>query len=298
MKIRIGTRKSELALFQANFVKKKIIALGYDVEIVPIISEGDVRDGPLHEIGGKGLFVSTLEDALLKNKIDCAVHSLKDMPAKMNKEFALAAVIERESYADILVKKNNILFNEMPKGSIIGTSSPRRAAQILSLNKNIDIQPIRGNIATRLDKLQNESFDAIVVADAALNRLNIKCEFSERFNLKEMVPAASQGYIGIQCLNKKNDVNKVISSINSEIDMMLADAERSFVEALDGSCISPICILCEHKNNEVNIIAKVLSVDGQKEISHKTQTNLSNLNDEMEELIEMFKSKGAKSLIL
>jgi hydroxymethylbilane synthase len=287
-----------LALFQANFVKKKIIDLGYDVEIVPIISEGDVTNGPLHEIGGKGLFVSTLEDALLKNKIDCAVHSLKDMPAKMNKEFALAAVIERESYADILVKKNNILFNEMPKGSIIGTSSPRRAAQILSLNKNIDIQPIRGNIATRLDKLQNESFDAIVVADAALNRLNIKCEFSERFNLKEMVPAASQGYIGIQCLNKKNDVNKVISSINSEIDMMLADAERSFVEALDGSCISPICILCEHKNNEVNIIAKVLSVDGQKEISHITQTNLSNLNEEMKELIELFKSKGAKSLIL
>ena len=298
MKIRIGTRKSELALFQANFVKKKIIDLGYDVEIVPIISEGDVTDGPLHEIGGKGLFVSTLEDALLRNKIDCAVHSLKDVPAKMNKDFTLAAVIERESYADILVKKNNILFNEMPKGSIIGTSSPRRAAQILSLNKNIDIQPIRGNIATRLDKLQNEGFDAIVVADAALNRLNIKCEFSERFNLKEMVPAASQGYIGIQCLNKKNDVNKVVSSINSEIDMMLADAERSFVEALDGSCISPICILCEHKNNEVNIIAKVLSVDGQKEISHKTQTNLSNLNDEMEELIEMFKSKGAKSLIL
>ena len=298
MKIRIGTRKSELALFQANFVKKKIIALCYDVEIVPIISEGDVTDGPLHEIGGKGLFVSTLEDALLRNKIDCAVHSLKDMPAKMNKEFTLAAVIERESYADILVKKNNILFNEMPKGSIIGTSSPRRAAQILSLNKNIDIQPIRGNIATRLDKLQNESFDAIVVADAALNRLNIKCEFSERFNLKEMVPAASQGYIGIQCLNKKNDVNKVISSINSEIDMMLADAERSFVEALDGSCISPICILCEYKNNEVNIIAKVLSVDGQKEISHITQTNLSNLNEEMKELIELFKSKGAKSLIL
>lgn len=298
MKIRIGTRKSELALFQANFVKKKIIDLGYDVEIVPIISEGDVTDGPLHEIGGKGLFVSTLEDALLRNKIDCAVHSLKDVPAKMNKDFTLAAVIERESYADILVKKNNILFNEMPKGSIIGTSSPRRAAQILSLNKNIDIQPIRGNIATRLDKLQNESFDAIVVADAALNRLNIKCEFSERFNLKEMVPAASQGYIGIQCLNKKNDVNKVISSINSEIDMMLADAERSFVEALDGSCISPICILCEHKNNEVNIIAKVLSVDGQKEISHITQTNLSNLNEEMKELIELFKSKGAKSLIL
>ena len=298
MKIRIGTRKSELALFQANFVKKKIIGLGHEVEIIPIISEGDVTDGPLHEIGGKGLFVSTLEDALLKNKIDCAVHSLKDMPAKMNKEFTLAAVIERESYADILVKKNNILFNEMPKGSIIGTSSPRRAAQILSLNKNIDIQPIRGNIATRLDKLQNESFDAIVVASAALNRLNIKCEFSEKFNLKDMVPAASQGYIGIQCLNKEHDVNKAISSINSGIDMMLAEAERSFVEALDGSCISPICILCEYKNNEVNIIAKVLSVDGQKEISHKTQTNLSNLSEEMKKLIELFKSKGAKSLIL
>jgi len=298
MKIRIGTRKSELALFQANFVKKKIIGLGNEVEIIPIISEGDVTDGPLHEIGGKGLFVSTLEDALLKNKIDCAVHSLKDMPAKMNDNFTLAAVIERESYADILVKKNNILFNEMPKGSIIGTSSPRRAAQILSLNKNIDIQPIRGNIATRLDKLQNESFDAIVVASAALNRLNIKCEFSEKFNLKDMVPAASQGYIGIQCLNKEHDVNKDISSINSGIDMMLAEAERSFVEALDGSCISPICILCEHKNDEVNIIAKVLSVDGQKEILHKTQTNLSNLNEEMERLIDLFERKGAKSLIL
>lgn len=298
MKIRIGTRKSKLALFQANFVKTQINLLGHEVELVPIVSEGDITEGPLHKIGGKGLFVSALEDALLKGEIDCAVHSLKDVPAKMNDKFILGAVIQRESYADILVKKNDTLFHEMPFGSVIGTSSPRRAAQILSLNKNISISPIRGNIATRLNKLQDENFDAIVVADAALKRLNIKCEFSEKFELKDMIPAASQGYIGIQCLNNSGDINKVLGLINSEIDMLLANAERSFVEALDGSCISPICILCEYKNNTVNIFSRVLSVDGQKEITSEAQVDLLNLNAEMERLIDKFISKGAKSLIL
>lgn len=298
MKIRIGTRKSKLALFQANFVKTQINLLGHEVELVPIVSEGDITEGPLHKIGGKGLFVSALEDALLKGEIDCAVHSLKDVPAKMNDKFILGAVIQRESYADILVKKNDTLFHEMPLGSVIGTSSPRRAAQILSLNKNISISPIRGNIATRLNKLQDENFDAIVVADAALKRLNIKCEFSEKFELKDMIPAASQGYIGIQCLNNSGNINKVLSLINSEIDMLLANAERSFVEALDGSCISPICILCEYKNNTVNIFSRVLSVDGQKEITSEAQVDLLNLNAEMERLIDKFISKGAKSLIL
>ena len=125
MKLRLGTRKSELALFQANYVSNKLSQLGFDVEIIPIISEGDIKTGPLHEIGGKGLFVNRLEEALLKDEIDCAVHSLKDVPAKISNKFIINAVLPRESYADILVKKNGINLLDMPDGAKIGTSSPR-----------------------------------------------------------------------------------------------------------------------------------------------------------------------------
>ena len=194
MKIRLGTRKSELALFQANYVSNKLSQLGVDVEIIPIISEGDIKTGPLHEIGGKGLFVNRLEEALLKDKIDCAVHSLKDVPAKISNKFIINAVLPRESYADILVKKNCINLLDMPDGAKIGTSSPRRAAQVLNMNPNLKVEPIRGNIATRLSKLTTEDYDAIIVAVA-----------HEEF--------VQMGYKKIRSLGKKNHILFDLKSI-------------------------------------------------------------------------------------
>lgn len=298
MKIRIGTRKSELAMFQANYVAGKLIDNGIEIEIVPIISEGDIREGPLHEIGGKGLFVNKLEEALSANEIDCAVHSLKDVPAKIDNRFIINAVMPRESYEDILVKNSDVELSMMPTGSIVGTSSPRRSAQILNKYPNLIIKPIRGNISTRLSKLRNENYDAILIAEAAINRLEIGCKYISRFHIKEMLPAASQGYIGIQCLNTDNEISRAVSNINSSIDMALANAERVFVAQLNGSCTSPICILCEYKNNIVNIHAKVLSLDGKKQISKTTTADLSNLNQTILSLSKEFIDDGARSLIL
>jgi hydroxymethylbilane synthase len=298
MKIRLGTRKSELALFQANYVCNKLSHLGVDVEIIPIISEGDIRTGPLHKIGGKGLFVNKLEEALLKNEIDCAVHSLKDVPARISEKFVINAVMPRESYADILVKKDDVSLLNMPDGAKIGTSSPRRAAQILNINPNLRVEPIRGNIATRLSKLNAQDYDAIIVAEAALNRLEIVCEYSSKFKISEMLPSASQGYIGIQCLNNKSDLTKVIESINSKTDMILANAERSFVAQLDGSCTSPICILCTLVDEKVRIQAKVISLDGKRQIAKNSISSIADLDKNIVALADQFISEGAKSIIL
>jgi hydroxymethylbilane synthase len=298
MKLRLGTRKSELALFQANYVSNKLSPLGVDVEIIPIVSEGDIKTGPLHEIGGKGLFVNKLEEALLKDEIDCAVHSLKDVPAKISNKFIINAVLPRESYADILVKKNNVDLLDMPDGAKIGTSSPRRAAQILNMNPNLKVEPIRGNIATRLSKLSTQDYDAIIVAEAALNRLEILCENSTKFKISEMLPSASQGYIGIQCLNIKNDLTKVIESVNSKTDMILANAERSFVAQLDGSCTSPICILCTLIDEKVQIQAKVISLDGKRQIAKNSISSLAELDKNIVTLADQFISEGARSIIL
>ena len=298
MKLRLGTRKSELALFQANYVCNKLSHLGVDVEIIPIISEGDIRTGPLHEIGGKGLFVNKLEEALLKNEIDCAVHSLKDVPARISEKFVINAVMPRESYADILVKKHDVSLLNMPDGAKIGTSSPRRAAQILNINPNLRVEPIRGNIATRLSKLNAQDYDAIIVAEAALNRLEIVCEYSSKFKISEMLPSASQGYIGIQCLNNKSELTKVIESINSKTDMILANAERSFVAQLDGSCTSPICILCTLVDEKVRIQAKVISLDGKRQIAKNSISSIADLDKNIVALADQFISEGARSIIL
>jgi hydroxymethylbilane synthase len=298
MKLRLGTRKSELALFQANYVCNKLSHLGVDVEIIPIISEGDIRTGPLHEIGGKGLFVNKLEEALLKNEIDCAVHSLKDVPARISEKFIINAVMPRESYADILVKKHDVSLLNMPDGAKIGTSSPRRAAQILNINPNLRVEPIRGNIATRLSKLNAQDYDAIIVAEAALNRLEIVCEYSSKFKISEMLPSASQGYIGIQCLNNKSELTKVIESINSKTDMILANAERSFVAQLDGSCTSPICILCTLVDEKVRIQAKVISLDGKRQIAKNSISSIADLDKNIVALADQFISEGARSIIL
>ena len=298
MKLRLGTRKSELALFQANYVSNKLSKLGVDVEIIPIVSEGDIKTGPLHEIGGKGLFVNKLEEALLKDEIDCAVHSLKDVPAKISNKFIINAVLPRESYADILVMKNNVDLLDMPDGAKIGTSSPRRAAQILNMNPNLKVEPIRGNIATRLSKLSTQDYDAIIVAEAALNRLEIVCEYSTKFKISEMIQSALQGYIGVQCLNVKNDLTKVIESVNSETDMILANAERSFVAQLDGSCTSPICILCTLVDEKVQIQAKVISLDGKRQIAKSSISSVAELDKNIVTLADQFISEGARSIIL
>lgn len=299
MKIRIATRKSELALFQANLVAQELIKKNSELNVVlvPMTSDGDKTNEPLHQIGGKGLFINTLESALLNNQADIAVHSLKDVPARLDSDFCIAAVLKRASPGDMLVSNNGPSIGEMPTNSSIATSSPRRYAQIKNLNPKINIVPIRGNIATRIQKLDQENIDGLVVAKAALERLNIGTENCYEFSFEEMLPAASQGYIGIECLASNEKIIDILKSINSHEDLILAQAEREFVSKLNGSCLSPIAIYCRQNAGQILISAKVLSQNGDKQIYKEIISSFKTIKKDINDLSREFIALGADKLI-
>ena len=300
MKIKIATRQSELALFQANYVMNKIQAqhAEVEVELVPMTSEGDQTEKPLHEIGGKGLFVTKLESALETGEADIAVHSLKDVPAKIDIQYSIAAIFEREDPSDVLLSRNGSSLKDFPSNASIGTSSPRRKAQILRARTDLNIIPVRGNISTRIRKLHEGHFDGLIVAKAALNRLNMELTNAYEFSMQEMLPAASQGFIGVECLKSKEEIMSIMNSINNSSQMALANAEREFVAYLNGSCLSPIAILCKEELYGINISAKVLSQNGQKEIYREIKSSYENLTQDIHSLAEDFISNDAHLIIL
>ena len=300
MKIKIATRQSELALFQANYVMNKIQAqhAEVEVELVPMTSEGDQTEKPLHEIGGKGLFVTKLESALETGEADIAVHSLKDVPAKIDIQYSIAAIFEREDPSDVLLSRNGSSLADFPSNASIGTSSPRRKAQILRARTDLNIIPVRGNISTRIRKLHEGHFDGLIVAKAALNRLNMELTNAYEFSMQEMLPAASQGFIGVECLKSNEEIMSIMNSINNSSQMALANAEREFVAYLNGSCLSPIAILCKEELYGINISAKVLSQNGQKEIYREIKSSYENLTQDIHSLAEDFISNDAHLIIL
>lgn len=300
MKIKIATRQSELALFQANYVMNKIQTQHAEVEVklVPMTSEGDQTEEPLHEIGGKGLFVTKLESALETGEADIAVHSLKDVPAKIDTKYSIAAIFERESPSDVLLSRNGSSLKDFPSNASIGTSSPRRKAQILRARTDLNIIPVRGNISTRIRKLREGHFDGLIVARAALNRLNIELTNAYEFSMQEMLPAASQGFIGVECLKSNEEIMSIMNSINNSSQMALANAEREFVASLNGSCLSPIAILCKEELFGINISAKVLSQNGQKEIYREIKSSYKNLTQDIHSLADDFISNDAHLIIL
>ena len=300
MKIRIATRKSKLALFQAEYVANKIKQQNQEIEVelIPMSSEGDLTDKPLHQIGGKGLFIKTLESALLENTADIAVHSLKDVPAKLDQSFKIISVFKRASASDILLTKDGASLKSMQKNSTIGTSSPRRRAQIKILRPDLYTCAVSGNIATRIKKLNEGDFDGLIVAKAAIERLNLSFVNSYELSYQEMLPSASQGYIGIECISSNENLIKVLNSINSKKDMVLAEAERNFVAQLNGSCLSPIAIYCREESGQILITAKVLSQNGDKQIFKEIISNFNTIDQDIKNLSREFISNGADKLML
>ena len=298
MKIKIATRQSELAMYQANFaaneIKKSIKDV--EVELIPMTSEGDQTNKPLHEIGGKGLFISTLESALELNKVDIAVHSLKDVPASLDPKFKIINVFKRESPNDLLLSKDGKSFSDFLENATIGTSGPRRKAQINYLRPDIKTIPVRGNIATRINKLNEGYFDGLVVAKAAINRLGLQ-QNSYEFSIDEMLPAASQGHIAIECLSSNKEIIETLESIGDSKELILANAERSFVASMDGGCLSPIAILCQNFNDEIKVTGKVLSYKGDKLIYKKMNSSFKDINKDIISFADEFILEGAKSLI-
>jgi len=301
MKIRIATRLSPLAMLQTNEVIERIKFFDPRCvcEIIEIESEGDLTDAPLHTIGGKGLFVSKLEMALENGSADIAVHSLKDVPALINSKFTIAATLAREEPVDAILLKEGLTISDLSKNLKIATSGPRRRSQLLAINPKLNIKPIRGNIQTRINKLQTDNLDGLVVAKAALNRLKILHPNIHVFTEEQMLPAAAQGAIGIEV--KSTDISPYLSDllglVNDRLTFQSTEIERLVVASLEGNCLSPISALCKIDNQDVELKVKVSTQDGTEVHNELTRFKLKNKIDAVNDCIETLIRKGAKEII-
>ena len=301
MKIRIATRFSPLAMLQTKEVIKKIQHHhpACTCEVIKIESDGDLTDTPLHMIGGKGLFISKLEQALHNDIADIAVHSLKDVPASLDKKFTIAATLPREEVEDVLLLRDKLNISDLSKKLKIATSGPRRKAQLLGINSGFNIVPIRGNIQTRIDKMTTENLDGLIVAKAALNRLKISHPNIYIFSQEEMLPAAAQGAIGIEVIeeNLEAETINLLQSINDNLTFQATEIERTVVAALQGNCLSPISALCKISDQDVELKVRVSNQNGSEVYDQQEIFKLDNKIEALEGFIEKLISNGAKTLI-
>ncbi|SDK41387.1 hydroxymethylbilane synthase [Sediminibacillus albus] len=266
-KIVIGSRKSNLALTQTEWVIDQLKKAGapYEFEIKKIMTKGDkILDVTLSKVGGKGLFVKEIEQAMFDKEIDMAVHSMKDMPSELPEGLAISSIPVREDHRDAFVSNNDILLSELPEGAIVGTSSLRRAAQVKAARPDLQIKSIRGNIETRLRKLEEEDYDAIVLAAAGLIRMGWGEEIVTEFLDPELcVPAVGQGALAIECREDDQELRELLSKINDEYTAHTVAAERTFLHLLNGGCQIPIAGYAYMEEEEVILTALVATSDGK-----------------------------------
>ena len=271
-KIRIGTRKSKLALWQANFIASTLSNEypNINVELVYITTKGDkILDSPLSKIGGKGLFTKELEIQMLEGNIDLAVHSLKDVPAQLPPEFIISAVTKRAEPFDAFVSNKYKSFEELPKGAVIGTSSLRRRAQLLSIRSDLKIENLRGNVDTRLKKLDEGNFDAIILAAAGLKRLGYENRINKILPPEIMLPAVGQGAIAVETLTDNVEIRGILQFIDDKNTRSVTLAERAFLRIVEGGCQVPIGVFANIEGNKITVEAIIASIDGQKIIRDK-----------------------------
>lgn len=269
-KMRIGTRGSPLALAQAHETRDLLIAahddLGIDdVEIVVISTKGDrVLDRALSEIGGKGLFTEEIETGLADGSIDIAVHSMKDMPTELPDGLIIPCLLPREDVRDVFISNKASRLQDLPQGAVIGSASLRRQAQIKFQRPDLQVVTFRGNVQSRLRKLEEDVVDATLLAQAGLNRLNMAHVVTETLSVDQMLPAVAQGAIGIECREGDTRVLAYLAPLACADTMACVTAERAVLAALDGSCRTPIAALATLENGRISLRAKVLRPDGSE----------------------------------
>ncbi|MGG7160840.1 hydroxymethylbilane synthase [Clostridium baratii] len=262
MKFVIATRKSKLAQVQAERVMELLKTREVDSEKLLVVTEGDRRlDVTLDKIGGKGLFVKEIEQKMLDGKADIAVHSMKDVPHELPEGFELVSVPEREDVRDVFISRDGTHFNDLKEGATIGTSSLRRVCMLKELRPDLNIVPIRGNVQTRLRKMEEENMDGIILAAAGLKRLNMEHIITDYFDPKIFIPAVGQGALGIECLENFK-YKYVLEELNNDIVKYEVLGERSFMRALNGDCHSMIGVYSETKGDDLYMIGTFL-VDGK-----------------------------------
>ncbi len=300
MKIRIGTRKSKLALWQANYIADQLKKHFPDlkVELVKIVTKGDkILDVPLAKVGGKGLFVKEIEEAMLRNEIDIAVHSLKDVPTYFPEGLGLVAVTEREDPRDafLSIKYNSI--DDMPEGSILGTSSLRRKAQIMMKRKDLKIEDLRGNVDTRIRKLEEGKYDGIILAYAGLKRLGLEDKVREILQPDYMIPAVAQGFLGIEARLDDEKTIEIVSVLNHRESEIRAKAERAFLKTLEGGCQVPLAGYSEIIDGRLRITGFVSDLSGDRVFKDNLEGSFEEAENLGVKLAEKLLSNGAKEVL-
>lgn len=298
MTIKIGTRASKLALWQAEFVASAIkkFSPSAEIELIKINTQGDkILDTPLAKIGGKGLFTKEIEIALVEKKFDLAVHSLKDVPGEILPEFKIAAITERENPFDAFVSNKFSSLEDLPKNAAVGTSSLRRAAQILKLRGDLRIKNLRGNVETRLKKYDSGEFDAIILAAAGLNRLG----YSSRIKkiLTEIIPAAGQGALAIEIRADDFATEELIKNLNHVETNLSVQVERDFLKVIGGSCQIPVGIFAQIENKKISARAIILSTDGKNFIEDTKIDSIKNISTFGKDFAEDLLNRGGKKIL-
>ena len=265
--LRIGTRGSALARWQAEFVRAGLARHGVTAELVIIRTSGDRdRQSSLRVIGGKGVFTKELEDALLEERIDLAVHSMKDMPTNLPAGLEISAICQREDVRDALISRGGLKLDQLPSGARIGTSSLRRQTQLRHYRADFEMVDMRGNVDTRLAKLEQGDYDAIVLAKAGLDRLGKAEQISEILPPEICLPAAGQGAIGIETRRREDEFAGAVRKLNHQPSQVAVEAERAVLVGLEGGCQVPIGVWARMESGSLRIDARVLSADGSESI--------------------------------
>jgi hydroxymethylbilane synthase len=298
--LRIATRKSPLALWQAEHVAALLRGAhaGLDVELLPMSTQGDrIQDRSLAAIGGKGLFIKELEVALTEQRADIAVHSMKDVPAEMPPGFMIAAFLARADPRDALLCRRGSTLADLPAGAKLGTSSLRRRAQILAARPDLRIEPLRGNVDTRLARLESGPLDAIVLACAGLDRLGHESRITTRLAAEAMLPAVGQGAIGIECRNEDARTRALVAALDDNATHTALAAERAFARTLGGSCQSPIAALARIAEDRLTLQGLVAEPDGSRLLRDSLSGDCARPEALGEELARRLLESGARELL-
>lgn len=298
--LKIATRQSPLALWQANYVKDRLQQLYPDltIELVPMVTKGDViLDSPLAKIGGKGLFVKELENALLNKEADIAVHSMKDVPMQFPEGLGLAVICQREDPRDAFVSHSYRTFAELPQGAVVGTSSLRRQCQLKALRPDLNIRSLRGNVGTRLSKLDNGDYDAIILASAGLIRLGLADRIASFIDVEQSLPAAGQGAVGIECRTDDMQVQALLAPLADAETTYCVRAERAMNNHLQGGCQVPIGGYAVLQQGQLYLRALVGDIDGSRIIRAEGKSPVENAEALGVQIAEQLLAQGADKIL-
>jgi hydroxymethylbilane synthase len=297
--LRIGTRGSLLAKWQAEFVRKQLFAAtGVETEIVIIKTAGDKLQGaPLTQIGGKGVFVKELEEALIEETIDLAVHSVKDVPTDVPSRLSFPAVCRRDDVRDCVVAANSVTLASLRQGARVGTSSLRRQAQLRHLRSDLDVRDLRGNVDTRLRKVESGEYEAVLLAKAGLDRLGLSQRISEILSPEEFLPAVGQGAIAIECRLKDSEAADIVSRLDDLETRNAIIAERALLKAVEGGCQVPLGAWARMERNQMVMEASVCSADGAQCIRQRATGSPEQPAELGERLASLLFENGAQTIL-